>query len=33
MHYGLNGTFVSKVPNNPIGQCATNHLSKYGVDT
>ncbi len=32
-NYGLNGTFVSKVPNNPIGQSAINHLRKYGVDT
>ena len=32
-NYGLNGTFVSKIPNNPIGQSAINHLRKYGVDT
>lgn len=32
-NYGLNGTFVTKVPNNPIGQCAINHLRRYGVDT
>ncbi len=32
-NYGLNGTFVSKVPNNPIGQSAINHLRRYGVDT
>jgi 2-dehydro-3-deoxygluconokinase len=32
-NYGLNGTFVSKVPNNPIGQAAINHLRRYGVDT
>lgn len=32
-NYGLNGTFVSKVPNNPLGQSAINHLRRYGVDT
>ena len=32
-NYGLNGTFVSKVPNNPLGQSAINHLKRYGVDT
>jgi 2-dehydro-3-deoxygluconokinase len=32
-NYGLNGTFVTKVPNNPIGQSAVNHLRRYGVDT
>ena len=32
-NYGLNGTFVTKVPANPIGQSAINHLRRYGVDT
>src|SRR6266513_1229848 len=32
-NYGLNGTFVSKVPDNGIGQSAINHLRRYGVDT
>jgi hypothetical protein len=32
-NYGLNGTFMSKVPNNAIGQSAINHLRRYGVDT
>ena len=32
-NYGLLGTFVSKVPNNPLGQAAINHLRRYGVDT
>ncbi|HEY5325628.1 MAG TPA: sugar kinase [Mucilaginibacter sp.] len=32
-NYGLNGTFISKVPANPIGQAAINHLRRYGVDT
>ncbi|MGN6530128.1 MAG: PfkB family carbohydrate kinase [Ginsengibacter sp.] len=32
-NYGLNGVFVSKVPDNAIGQSAINHLRKYGVDT
>jgi 2-dehydro-3-deoxygluconokinase len=32
-NYGLNGAFVSKVPNNAIGQSAINHLRRFGVDT
>ncbi len=32
-NYGLNGTFVTKVPDNPIRQSAINHLKRYGVDT
>ena len=32
-NYGENGTFVTKVPDNPIGQSAINHLRRYGVDT
>jgi 2-dehydro-3-deoxygluconokinase len=32
-NYGLSGTFVTKVPNNAIGQSAINHLRRYGVDT
>src|SRR5690554_6897361 len=32
-NYGLQGVFVSKVPDNPIGQSAINHLRRYGVDT
>ncbi len=32
-NYGLNGTFVTKVPDNSIGQSAVNHLRRYGVDT
>jgi len=32
-NYGLNGVFVSKLPENPIGQAAINHLRKFGVDT
>ena len=32
-NYGLNGTFVTKVPNNAIGQAAINHIRRYGVDT
>ena len=27
-NYGLNGTFVTKVPNNAIGQSAINHLRR-----
>jgi len=32
-NYGLNGVFVSKIPNNAIGQAAINHLRRYGVNT
>lgn len=32
-NYGLDGVFVSKVPDNAIGQAAINHLRRYGVDT
>lgn len=32
-NYGLQGTFVSKVPGNALGQAAVNHLRRYGVDT
>lgn len=32
-NFGLQGVFVSKVPDNPIGQSAVNHLQRYGVDT
>ncbi|HMP30002.1 MAG TPA: PfkB family carbohydrate kinase, partial [Saprospiraceae bacterium] len=32
-NYGLNGLFVSKIPDNAIGQSAINHLRRYGVDT
>lgn len=32
-NYGLDGVFVTRVPDNPIGQSAINHLRRYGVDT
>ena len=32
-NYGLNGIFVTKVPNNTLGQAAINHIRRYGVDT
>jgi Sugar kinases, ribokinase family len=32
-NYGLKGTFVTKVPDNAIGQAAINHIRRYGVDT
>lgn len=32
-NYGLNGTFITKVPDNAIGQAAINHLRRYGVNT
>lgn len=32
-NYGLDAHFVSKLPNNPIGQSAINHLRRFGVNT
>ncbi len=32
-NYGLQGVFVSIVPENAIGQSAINHLRRFGVDT
>lgn len=32
-NYGLKGTFITKVPDNAIGQSAINHLRRFGVDT
>jgi 2-dehydro-3-deoxygluconokinase len=32
-NYGLQGIFVSKVPENAIGQAAINQLRRYGVHT
>src|SRR5919206_5356021 len=32
-NYGEQGVFVTKVPDNAIGQSAINHLRRYGVDT
>ena len=32
-NYGLQGVFVSRVPDNAIGQAAINHLRRFGVDT
>src|SRR3954464_8090522 len=32
-NYGEQGIFVTKVPDNAIGQAAINHLRRYGVDT
>lgn len=32
-NYGLQGTFITKVPDNAIGQSAINHLRRFGVDT
>lgn len=32
-NYGLNAHFVTKLPDNPIGQSAINHLRRYGVGT
>lgn len=32
-NYGEDAYFVTKVPDNPIGQSAINHLRRYGVNT
>ena len=32
-NYGLHGVFVTKVPDNALGQAAINHIRRYGVDT
>ncbi len=32
-NYGLEAAFISKLPDNPIGQAALNSLRRYGVDT
>ena len=32
-NYGLQGTFVSRVPDNSLGQAAINQLRRFGVDT
>jgi len=31
-HFGLDSVFVSRIPDNPIGQAALNGLRRYGVD-
>lgn len=33
VNYGIEASFVSKLPSHDIGQCAVNDLRKYGVDT
>ncbi len=32
-NYGMEAKFISKLPDNPIGQSAINELRRYGVDT
>ena len=32
-NYGEEGVFVTRVPDNPIGQAAINEMRRYGVDT
>ena len=32
-HFGLHGFFVTKVPENPIGQAAINQLNRFGINT
>ncbi|MDP1762647.1 MAG: sugar kinase [Sediminibacterium sp.] len=32
-NYGLDGVFVTKVPDNALGQAAINHIRRFGVDT
>ena len=31
--YGMDSRFVTKLPENPLGQAAINYLRRYGVDT
>ena len=33
VNYGLDASFVTKVPQHDIGQCVVNELRRYGVDT
>ena len=32
-NYGIEARFVTKLPDNPLGQAALNHLRRYGVNT
>lgn len=32
-NYGIDASFVTKVPGHDIGQCVINELRRYGVDT
>lgn len=32
-NYGIDASFVTKVPEHDIGQCVVNELRRYGVDT
>ena len=32
-NFGIEASFVTKLPNNPLGQAAINELRKFGVDT
>lgn len=32
-NYGLDASFVTRIPDNPIGQAALNEMRRYGVDT
>jgi len=32
-NYGLDASFVSRLPDNPLGQSAINHLRRFGVNT
>ncbi|MDP4108996.1 MAG: sugar kinase [Bacillota bacterium] len=32
-NYGMDAAYVTKLPNNDIGQCAVNELRRFGVDT
>ena len=31
-NYGMDASFVTKLPSHEIGQCAVNELRRYGVD-
>ncbi len=32
-NYGMEAHFITKLPDNPLGQCAINHLREFGVHT
>ena len=32
-NYGMDASYITKLPNNPIGQSAINEIRRYGVDT
>ncbi|HSW35530.1 MAG TPA: PfkB family carbohydrate kinase, partial [Candidatus Limnocylindrales bacterium] len=32
-NFGFKSSFVTKIPDNPVGQAAINHLRRFGVNT